>query len=127
LSSGGARFETLMIDASATLANAAAFHSAALTTAGAARVSMNDVARVEDAIQTLRQHRDIYWASAKELDKAGDLVDQERLAGMKRGFSDIISDLGDAADILADRVERDRSATYAAPDRKLANQLSSGL
>ncbi len=124
LTPAGARFHALALDADATLEKAARLHAVAASTADAARVSMNDVARVENAIQTLRQHRDIYWASAKALDKAGEPVDDERLSSLRRAFAQMIRDLGDAADALADRVQADRSSVYASPDRIIANRFS---
>lgn len=114
------RFSALIADADAKLADAARFHQTALLTAEAPRVSARDVALVEECIRTLRDHRDIYAAAAHELEDAGDPVDDEAVDQMRRRFGDIVRALGDAADRLAERRDKDRSETFAAPDRTLA-------
>ena len=120
----GARFPLLLDDARDTLADAAALHQAALFTADAQRVSMNDIALVEEAIQTLRNHRDIYAAAARVLEKSGDPVDGDQFKIVQDDFATIIKLLGEAADDLADRHENDHSASYAAPDRIIPGNAS---
>lgn len=124
LSPSGARFDALMADAERKLVDARMLHEAALYTAEAPRVSMNDVTLVERAIQTLRQHRDIYTSSAKEIEKAGEPVDPVEIDRLRQSFSEAIRDLSDAADQLADRHDDDRSSTFAAPDRLLSGNPS---
>lgn len=119
----GGRFTTLLADAEAKLADAERFHQTAILTAEAPRISTRDVALVEECIRTLREHRDIYAAAADALEDAGDPVDDEAVDQMRRRFGDVVRALGDAADRLAERRDRDRS-TLAAPSRTIAGAAS---
>ena len=118
------RFPALLADAEAKLADAERFHKTAVLTAQAPRVSTRDVALVEECIRTLREHRDIYTAAADTLDDYGDIVDDEAVDQMRRRFGDVVRALGDAADALAERHSRDRSSTFASPDRAVVGAAS---
>ncbi len=117
--SGG--FQTLIADADRKLADAARFHAVAVAAVDAPRVSARDVALVEECIQTLRQQRDIYAAAAAKLEHAGAPVDDAALDDMRDRFHAMVRALGVAADELAERYEKDRSETYAAPGRGLVS------
>ena len=116
--SGG--FQTLLSDADRKLADAARFHAIAVAAVDAPRVSARDVALVEECIQTLRQQRDIYAAAAVRLEHAGAPVDDAALDDMRERFHAMVRALGDAADELAERYEKDRSETYASPGQTFA-------
>ncbi len=118
------RFPALLADADRKLADAEQFHAIAVTAAAAPRVSTRDIALVEECIRTLREHRDIYAAAARELDDAGEPVDDEQVDIMRNRFSDIVRALSAAADELADRHAKDRSETFAAPGRVIAGAAS---
>ncbi|MEO1253191.1 MAG: hypothetical protein AAFW81_12700 [Pseudomonadota bacterium] len=117
------RFQNLRADADATLEAAAQLRDVAYLTAGAARVSMNDVALVETAIQTLRDHREIYAAAARQLEDDGGLVANADIDALRDQFTGAIRALSAAADRLAERVETDRSSTLAAPSPSIARSL----
>lgn len=119
-----ARFEALNIDVSNKIVQASYLHQLAMQTVEAPRVSMNDIAVVEQAIQTLREHRDIYVDAAKELNDAGEDIDSDEVKSIRQAFNDIISELADAADSLADRMDEDHSSTYAAPTPAIAAHFS---
>lgn len=124
LSAKAQPFETLLQDGHSQLNDADRLFAAARVTLGASRVTMNDIVLVEDAIQKLRIDRDILSDTAKALDKAGLATDDDRLGAMKLGFSGTIKQLSEIADLLADRLENDRTSTYAGPDRSFPNRFS---
>jgi len=111
----GARFEKLVADAGRNLADAERFNLMAMHAMGAPRLSMNDVALVEEAIQTLREHRLIVAGAARELENEGEPVDAVKVDEIRSAYAHAIKSLGETADLLADRIERDRSSTYAKP------------
>lgn len=120
----GARFSQLAIDARANLGAADRLISAAGNALAAPRLSMNDVSTIEDAIQALRDNRQIYTNAARQIEKSGEPVDKLQLDAIRNAYAEAIRDLGRAADALADRIEADRSATYAAPTRQQRQNLS---
>ncbi|MEM8770592.1 MAG: hypothetical protein AAGD92_02975 [Pseudomonadota bacterium] len=122
--SGDDRFPTLVSDATDKLRAAHALEEVALSTAQASRVSMNDIALVESAIQSLREHRDIYLGVAKQLRNEGEPAPDAVIADIRAAFADVISHLSKAADALADRLEHDRSSTYAQPNKSISNKLT---
>ncbi len=85
----------------------------------APRHSKNDIALIEAAIQTLREHRHIYADAGKELKKRGFDVSDEALDALRDEFRLAVKTLGKTADALADQIDEDRSATYASPDRTI--------
>lgn len=113
LAPSGAKFSTLANDATANLGAAKRLAAFADTALSSPRLTMNDVAAVEGAIQALRENRRIYVSAAKSLEKAGEPVDDDVLDALRNGYSLAIRDLGKAADALADRIEDDRSETFA--------------
>lgn len=119
-----ARFEALSNDVTGKLGQAGQLHRLAVETVDASRVSMGDIAILEQAIQTLREHRDIYVEAAKELDDNGEEIDAAEIKAIRLRFNDVIADLADAADLLADKIDNDLSSTYAAPAPSVANNLS---
>ncbi len=118
------RFPALLADADRKLADAARFHAIAVNAVSAPRVSLRDVAIVEECIRTLRDHRDIYAAAARSLEDAGEPVDDDEVDHMRGRFNDMVRALGAAADDLAKRRAKDRSATFAAPSRIVAGAAS---
>ena len=122
----GARFARLIADAGQDLETAERFNLLALHAMGAPRLTMNDVSLVENAIQTVRDHRQTFLAAAKEVEKRGETVDKDQVALIRDAYSHSIKSLGEAADLLADRIDRDLSETYAKPAASVARD-SSGL
>lgn len=124
LSASPDRPGALIGDAHVNLADAAVLNEAATAAVYASRLSMNDVMQLENAIRALRENRRVYEAAAKELDELGDAVDPVVLETISEQYNLAIRQLGDAADQLAERIENDRSRTYAAPDRNAVSNLS---
>ena len=120
LQPGGARFTRLEGDAQTNLAAASRLRMAAEGALASPRLTMNDVAMVETANQALREHRQIYVSAAKQLEKEGEPVDEMRLEAIRDAYADAIRELGRSADALADRIESDRTETYASPSRSNA-------
>ncbi len=114
------RFTALLADAEAKLGDAQHLHQTALLAVSAPRVSTRDISLVEECIRSLRDQRDIYSTAVKKLEDAGDPVDGDAVSLMRRRFAEIVRDLGDAADLLAERHANDRSSTFAAPSRTIA-------
>ena len=118
------RAGALLGDAGANLADAAVLSDAAMAAASAPRLSMNDVILLETAIGALRENRRVYEAAAKALDEGGDAVDPAAMETIAERYGEAIRTLGDAADQLAERIENDRSRTYAAPNRRTGGNFS---
>lgn len=125
LQPAGERFSRLESDAKSNLEAAERLLGVAESAVTAPRLSGNDVAIVEDAIQTLRENRQIYVSAARQIEKLGERVDDDRLDAIREAYNTAIRDLGEAADGLADRLDRDLSENYASPaPRPLINNLS---
>ncbi|MEO1136762.1 MAG: hypothetical protein AAFW68_09150 [Pseudomonadota bacterium] len=124
LGPGDARFSRLATDARANLGAANRLLTAADHALTAQRVNMNDIAMVETAIQALRTNRQIYVSAAREIEKTGEPVDKNQLTAIRDAYADAIRALGKSADALAERIEEDHSATYAAPTRQPRSNLS---
>ena len=69
-----------------------------------ARPTDDDVRLIEGAIGDLRGARDIYLASLRELDGAGDGVEPRTEQSLKAAFNQAIRNIGEAADALSDHV-----------------------
>ncbi|WP_428407177.1 hypothetical protein [Hyphococcus sp.] len=124
LQPAGARFQQLEADASANLKAAERLLDVAETSLAAARLTGNDVALVEEAIQALRENRQIYVSAAHQIEKLGETVDDDRLDAIRDAYNIAIRDLGEAANALADRLDHDRSENYASPAKPRVNNLS---
>jgi len=124
LGAKGARYSKLVNDANRNLDTANRFQTIALNAIDAPRLSMNDVGLVEDAIQTLRIHRQIVSDAAEELKHDGETIDQDRIEAIRAAYANTIKALGDTADMLADQIENDRSSSFAKPDRRYRNNAS---
>lgn len=116
-SDGG--FVRLEHDARSNLAAAERLDQVAREALRAPRHSMNDIAMIETAIQTLREHRHIYADVGKELKKRGFAVSDETMDALRDDFRMAVKTLGKTADVLADQIDEDRSSTYASPDRTI--------
>lgn len=114
----------LISDAQSNLADAAMLNDAAMAAVDAPRLSMNDVRLLEGAIQTLRENRRVYEAAAEKLEQRGAAVDPMVLEGISDRYSLAIRTLGEAADQLAERIENDRSRTFALPERSQVDNLT---
>lgn len=114
----GARFQKLASDAWRNLAAADRLNLVAVNAVNAPRLSMNDVVVIEGAIQALRENRAIYAEAAKDLEKAGEPVNEHECDAIHDAYASAIKALGDTADLLAERIENNRSETFAAPERK---------
>ncbi len=119
LEASGAGFDRLSQDARINLTAARRLDQAAREALRAPRHSMNDIALIETAIQALREHRHIYADAGKELKKRGYAVNDKVLDAMRDDFRLAVKTLGKTADVLADQIDEDRSATYALPDRTI--------
>lgn|GEM_PF-5479273 len=111
---------TLIEDAESQLRAADLLIVAAEDAASATRPAMSDVAIVEGAISELRQAKEIYIASL-DLIAADDSDRQQLKRGLKADFNRAISEIGAAADVLADRVTEDRTRTIAQPATERLN------
>lgn len=120
----GERFRTLALDARANLAAANRLELAAKNALSAPRLTMNDIAMVETAIQALRENRRIYFTAARAIEKAGETVDAGELDLLRDSYAAAIHDLGEAADAIAERIERDRTENYAAPGSRYRSNFS---
>ena len=117
LQPAGLRFQKLAVDAENNLTAAQRLARVAENAVYASRVTMNDVVTVEGAIQALRENRKIYTKAAHELEKLGEPVDEERIDAIRTAYLQAIRNLGETADALAERIEKDRTETIAAPSR----------
>lgn len=124
LQPAGARFSVLEADAGANLKAADQLLNIAENAVTAPRLTGNDVAMVEDAIQALRENRQIYVNAAHQIEKLGETVDDDRLDAIREAYNHAIRDLGEAADALADRLDRDQSENYASPTKPRMHNLS---
>ena len=124
LQPAGARFSQLAIDARANLGAADRLLRAADHALAAQRLTVSDVAMVEDAIQALRENRQIYVSAAREIENAGEPIDGVQLEAIRDAYSEAIRELGRSADALADRIDEDRSENYAAPAKPRRNRFS---
>lgn len=113
----GARFDRMAVDARANLQAADRLNQIAQNSVSSPRLSMNDVAAIEGAIKALRENRQTYVGAAKQLEKAGEVVDAQQMHAIRDAYKLAIKELGRTADALADQIERDRSETYATPKR----------
>lgn len=111
----GLRFRQLAVDAETNLHAAQRLARMAQNAVAAPRVTMNDVVTVEGAIQTLRENRKIYTKAAHELEKLGEPVDGEKVDAIRTAYAEAIRNLGETADALAERIEKDRTETMATP------------
>lgn len=112
----------LQADASANLAAADRLNLIAQAALDAPRLTVNDIALVEGAIGHLREHRDMYLASVDKLNRAdeGDAIREM----LREDYRSAIRRLGDTANQLAERIERDRRATFAGPDEQNRSPFS---
>ncbi len=117
LQPAGLRFATLANDARANLVAADRLSLVASNAISSARITMNDVVTVEGAIQALRTNRKIYTSAVHKLEQIGEPVDDDEVDEIRTAYSVAIRNLGDAADALAERIEKDRTETIAAPSR----------
>lgn len=124
LNPAGARYPQLAAHARTNLLAARQLNVAARQAVDAPRLAMNDVALIEGAIQALREHREIYAAAAKELARLGEPVSDESIDAIRDEFREAVRMLGETADVLAERIEHDRSSTYASPDRTVRRKPS---
>ena len=125
LAPGPGRVGAIKSDAWSKIRAADALVEAAYSAAEAVQPAAADVDVIETAIGDLREGRDVYVASLKAAAKHGDPVDNADIRALKTAFNDSISELGAAADDLADRVASDRTKTYARPGSR--RNLSSSL
>ncbi len=123
LNGAGAGFARLEADAQINLAAANRLNQIALAAIDAPRLSMNDVVIIENAIQALREQRQIYAAAAKELVKAGAVIDEDKLDLIRDDYRAIVKRLGKTADHLAHKIDDNHWSTYAKPERKNFSDL----
>jgi hypothetical protein len=124
LQPAGARFQKLATDARTNLLAADRLNVMAMNAADAPRLSMNDVVLLEGAIQALRENRQIYAEAAEDLEKAGEPVSDEEAGTIHDAYAIAIKALGETADLLAARIENNRSETFAEPEHKKAEHFT---
>ncbi len=127
LKASGEGFSKLTLDARSNLSAAENLLRAADNALAAARLTTGDVAVIEGAIQALRQNRQIYLSAAHHIEKAGEPVDDSQLDALREDYAAIIRELGQSADALADRIDKDRSESYAVPDKPAFRRNFSGV
>lgn len=115
LSREPAPFAQLASDAQSNLSAAKNLNSVARGALDAQRLSMNDVALLETAMKMLRDNRSMYADAAHDLAKLGATVDDGEVDALRDAFADAIKDLGKTADLLAKKIDEDRTSTYARP------------
>lgn len=121
----GTRFASLAADAKENLNAADRLLLAADYALAAPRITSNDVAVLEAAIQTLRENRQIYLSAADKIEDQGEVVDDAQLDAIRDAYALAIRDLGHSADALAERIDRDRTENFAAPSKpRLPRNLS---
>lgn len=125
LAPGPGRIGVIQSDAWNKIRAAGALVDAAHTAVEAVQPAAADVDVIETAISDLRECRDVFVASLKAASKKGDPVDGADIRALKAAFNDSMSELGAAADALADRVASDRTETFARPGSR--RDLNSSL
>lgn len=115
LETEGDRYGKILADAAQHLRAAEGMTRAAANAASSVRPVMADISVVEEAIGDLRQARDIYVECLETLEEQGEPIGQQYVSDLKSQFDNAIRELGEAADILADRVAADQTKTFAAP------------
>lgn len=80
-----------------------------------------DVRLVESAIGDLRGARDIYLATLRELEGEGDGVELRTEQSLKAAFNEAIREIGEAADVLSDRVAAKKLQADAMRRSSMAN------
>lgn len=106
------RKNIVLADAATHLRAADALADATLSAAESLRPTMADVTVVETAIGDLRAARNIYLESLKALSRE-QKIDAGEIRGLKIAFNEAIEAVGEAADVLAERVEAERSRAFA--------------
>ena len=115
------RKDAALGDAAYHLGAARALVLAAETASGSLRPAMSDVSVIENAIMDLRAARDVYLASLKLIQRAGEPVPAAETRQLKAEFGAAIENLGAAADRLADEAESDPRRTFAGPSAQFLN------
>ena len=114
----------LAADARGNIADAVKLNDLARAAIHAPRLSTNDVTLVENAIRALRENRRVYEAAAKELKNSEGFIDPIEIEMIVHDYRAAVRALSETADRLAERIENDRSRTYAGPDRAVADTLN---
>ena len=127
LDASGSAVNHLKRDVAATLRAAYALNETALRAIGSPRLSANDVSTIEDAIQTLQSHRQIYSAAAKMLRKSGADISSQDISQIRDDLRLSIKDLGKTADLVAERVEQESTLSYAGPAQGGAATRAAGF
>lgn len=104
LGSGPGRGVAVLKDAYVHIDAAYALAAAADKAASLSQPTDEDVRLIETAIGDLRGARDVYLASLRALEDAGDGVAPRTEQSLKSAFNQAIRDIGAAADALSDRV-----------------------
>jgi hypothetical protein len=100
--------QSLSVDAARHLEAARALAAVAAEACDSSNPRLADVALVEDAIADLRETRAIYLAASKKL-----ALDRDAAETLKRSFDDVLGDLGDVADALAESAMKRNSSSLA--------------
>jgi hypothetical protein len=127
LQPAGDRFSKLAADARANLQAADHLLRAADYALAAPRVTNNDVAVLEAAIQTLRENRQIYVSAADKIKDSGEAIDSDQLQAIRADYALAIREIGRSADALAGRIDHDQSENYATPAKPRARRNFSGV
>lgn len=120
----GARFARLVSEAWNNIAAAEQFNRTALQYVSAPRRTKSDIVIVENTIQTLRAHKQIFTIAVRELEKTDEFVSDDTSEAVRTAYARAVKSLGETADLLAASVANDHSETLASPDRALTNKFS---
>ncbi len=127
LQPAGNRFAALTVHARSNLNAADRLLRAADLALAAPRVTNNDVAVLETAIQALRENRQMYVSAADKIKDSGEAIDSEELQAIRADYTAAIREIGRSADALAERIDHDLSENYAAPSKSRARRNFSGV
>ncbi len=104
----------VMQDMHTSLANARHVAEAGRQAVVAITPVASDITMLEDAIGEARECRDMYVKALKMLDRRGANITRDEVRDVRDAFSQTIADIGQTADLVAERVsEEDGKGRYA--------------
>ena len=105
---------TVMQDMHTSLANARHVAEAGRQAVVAITPVPSDITMLEDAIGEARECRDMYVKALKVLDRRGASITRDEVRDVRDAFTQTIADIGQTADLVAERVsDEDSQGRYA--------------